>query len=310
MAKQKRKNSGYSWALLALGFLAGAVFVFALLRYGGFEIETSRPKPKPAARVAPPPAPPPPEEVKPPAVEETPGEPAAPAVIEVPRPSAKLAIVIDDMGTDMKKLRELVSLGSPVTIAVMPNMRFSRETSMEASAKGLEVIMHMPMEPKDVSDNNPGTDALLTAMTAEEIKALMEAGFKTVPDAIGINNHMGSKFTEDAVHMQAVLQLIKKKNMFFLDSRTSANSVGARLAREIGVRNADRNVFLDNNRDVKYIKGQIAEAVKIARKRGKAIAIGHPYPETIQALKESVPGLDDTGIEVVRISEIIGKGSR
>lgn len=308
MAKQKRKNSGYSWALLVLGFIAGAAFVFALLRYGGFEIETPRPKPKPAARVAPPPAAPPLEEVKPPAVEETPREPTAPAVIEVPRPSAKLAIVIDDMGTDMKKLRELVSLGSPVTIAIMPNMRFSKETSMEASSKGLEVIMHMPMEPKDVSDNNPGTDALLTAMTAEEIKALMEAGFKTVPDAIGINNHMGSKFTEDAAHMEAVLQLVKKKNMFFLDSRTSANSVGARLARQIGVRNAYRNVFLDNNRDVKYIKGQIAEAAKIARKRGKAIAIGHPYPETLQALRESVPGLDDTGIEVVRLSEIIGKG--
>lgn len=307
MAKQKRKKNGYSWALLALGFLAGAAFVFALLRYGGFEIETPRPKPKPAARVAPPPAPPP-EEVKPPAVEETPKEPPAPPVIEVPRPSAKLAIVIDDMGTDMKKLKELVSIGSPVTIAVMPNMRFSRETSIEASSRGLDVIMHMPMEPKDVSDNNPGTDALLTVMTAEEIKSLMEAGFKTVPDAIGINNHMGSKFTEDAEHMQAVLQLIKKKNMFFLDSRTSANSVGARLARQIGVRNADRNVFLDNNRDVKYIKGQIAEAARIARKRGKAIAIGHPYPETIQALRESVPGLDDIGIEVVRLSEIIGKG--
>jgi len=291
---------------VAAGFAAGVLLVIALISYMGFERkETVRPSPKaPAPQVAAPqplspaptPAPSPaPTDEKPLFPERTPpGKRITP-------PKPRLAIVIDDMGPDIRKLREIISIGEPVTIAVMPNMRYSKEVSKEASKSGFDVIVHMPMEPKDPEGHNPG-DALLVAMTPEEISAKMEEGLKTVPDAIGLNNHMGSKFTESIEAMRTVLKLVKKKEMLFLDSRTSSDTVGRKVARELKVRNAERNVFLDNTRDVQYIKNQLVEAARIAKKRGKAVAIGHPYPETIKALAEALPELD--GVELVPISEI------
>lgn len=298
MAKRKKSKGFSSWSLLVVGFIFGIVFTFVLFKFYDF----GKPLPKQPER-------PPVANIPP--VEDIPQEPPAEPLIPPTEPrvypvkKTRVAIVIDDMGTDMKKLRELVLLGEPVTIAIMPNQRFSSQTAEEAHAKGLEVIMHLPMEPKDAGEHNPGTDALLTSMPLNDIKARVEEDLKTVPHASGINNHMGSKFTEQDAQMRAVLQVIKKNNMFFLDSKTSSNSIAGKLAKELGVKNMDRNVFLDNNRDVKYIKGQIAQAVAIAKKRGHAIAIGHPYPETIEALKESVSALEKDGVEIVRLSDLM-----
>ncbi len=274
------------------GFLVGAVFIVLLFKYSLFW------KPFPPVKIVEKPAVIPPKEEIPPAVTEAP-KPL------IPKEPPKVAIVIDDMGQDLKKLNQLIQLHAPITIAVIPNLRYSKETSDKANGKGLEVLLHLPMEPKDLKDNNPGKGALFTNMTPDEIRNEMERDFKSVPNAIGVNNHMGSKFTENEALMKTVLQVVKKKDMFFLDSRTSSNSVAGKVAREIGVRNADRNVFLDNTRDDKYIKGQIAQLVATAKKRGKAIAIGHPYPETIKALKETVSKLNDSGVKVVKLSEIV-----
>jgi polysaccharide deacetylase 2 family uncharacterized protein YibQ len=217
----------------------------------------------------------------------------------------RLAIIIDDMGPDIKKLRELLEVGGPLTIAVMPHMKDSGQISNLASSRGLDVIVHMPMEPRELLEHNPGGSALLVSMGPEEIRAKVEAGLKTVPDAIGINNHMGSRFTEDEQRMREVLKVVKKKEMLFVDSRTTSKSVAGRVARELGVPSADRNVFLDNTRDVEYIKGQLREAARLAQKSGSAIAIGHPYPETIKALREAVPGLASGGVDVVGVSEVV-----
>lgn len=293
MGRQRKNRGLLKWGgLFALAFIAGAAFVFFLLENGYI----SRPYPE----VKPPEAP----------IPEKPTLPEAPKPPEAPpeaRYYPKVAIVIDDMGQDPKKLKELLLLKEPITVAVIPYLRYSREVALQASSNGLEVLLHLPMEPKDTEEHHPGKGALMTAMSAAEVKAQVERDLLSVPNAIGVNNHMGSKFTEDEILMRAVLQVVKKKEMFFLDSRTSSNSVAGRLARELGVRNADRNVFLDNNRDVEYIKGQIAELVSIARKRGKAVGIGHPYPETIEALKETVSGLEGKGVEIVRLSEIVEK---
>ena len=295
MTKDRRKNKGGSiWGFLIAGFLIGAAFIVIVFRYGEFW-KTSAPVKvveKPAMLQ------PGPKSI-PEAVKQAP-------VMAKPRGEyPKVAIVIDDMGQDIKKLNELLQLHEPITVAVIPNLRYSRETAERASNRGLEVLLHIPMEPKDLKNNNPGKGALFTGMTQQDIRKTMEDDFRTVPHAIGVNNHMGSKFTENAALMRTVLLVVKKKDLFFLDSRTTPKSVGGKIAREIGVRNADRNVFLDNTRDGKYIKGQILELIKIARKKGKAIAIGHPYSETIEALKESVPTLNDSGIEVVKLSEMM-----
>ncbi|MFQ5737028.1 MAG: divergent polysaccharide deacetylase family protein [Thermodesulfobacteriota bacterium] len=264
--------------------------VMALVRFDAIVLTRYAPVEKPSVRQVPGPPP------------QTPAGPPA-----VPVPSyPKLAIVIDDMGPDIGKLRELMRIGEPLTVAVMPYQRYSRATASEAYDNGLDVLMHLPMEPRDTVTHDPGKGALLVAMTPVEVRRQMEDDLGTVPHVIGVNNHMGSRFTEDTPHMREVLGFIRDKDLFFLDSRTSARSVGIRVAREMGVRNAGRNVFLDNTRDVGYIKGQLLEAVRIAKSRGSAIAIGHPYPETIQALAEALPGLDAAGVRAVRLSELIG----
>jgi len=300
---RKKKGSSLSWLLLTLGFVAGvgvALFFFKFFVVPGPEAPPVKP-PSTAVRAPEPPAPAYP--VEPPAAPEP---EAVPETVVKPPARARLAIIIDDMGPDIRKLKELLEVGGDLTVAVMPDMRDSARIASLASSKGLDVIVHMPMEPKEAGEHDPGDGALLVAMTPEEIRARVEEGMKTVPGAIGINNHMGSKFTESSGGMREVLKVVKKNEMLFVDSRTTANSVAGRMARELGVPSADRNVFLDNTRDVEYIKRQLNEAVRHAKKNGRAVAIGHPYPETIRALKEAVPALASEGVEVVGVSEVVG----
>lgn len=293
MAKKKGKGPA-SWAWAAAGFIIGIAAVFLIIRFTGNGKVDKPVADKPHTATAP-------------LVETTPeAEPEGPAttkpsVISPPR----VSIVIDDMGADPEKLRALMRIDSPITVAVMPHLKYSSQVATEAHARGWEVIMHLPMEPQDMGENDPGVGALLVVMTPEEVRTQMANGFKTVPYALGINNHMGSRFTEDAELMKVVMQEVKKKNMFFLDSRTSPDSVAGKLAVSLKVDSAERNVFLDNTREKGYIKGQIRELVSIARKRGKAIGIGHPYPETIEALRETVDELGRQGVTVVRLSELI-----
>jgi polysaccharide deacetylase 2 family uncharacterized protein YibQ len=297
MAK-KKKGSSSSWLLLLLGFIAGTGAALLFFRYMGPPVP-SKPVVKPPEVVVPAPPVAPPE-----APPEAP-VPAPPEAVVPPPVRPRLAIIIDDMGPDIKKLRELLEVGGPLTIAVMPHMKDSGQISNLASSRGLDVIVHMPMEPRELLEHNPGGSALLVSMGPEEIRAKVEAGLRTVPDAIGINNHMGSRFTEDEQRMREVMKVVKKKEMLFVDSRTTSKSVAGRVARELGVPSADRNVFLDNTRDVEYIKGQLREAARLAQKSGSAIAIGHPYPETIKALREAVPGLAAGGVDVVGVSEVV-----
>lgn len=300
---RKKKGSSLSWLLLALGFAVGvgaALFFFKFFVASGPKAPPVKP-PERAVRAPEPLSPAYPS--VPPAAPEP--EPVPETVVKPAR--VRLAIIIDDMGPDIRKLKELLEVGGDITVAVMPDMRDSARISNLANSRGLDVIVHMPMEPKEAGEHNPGDGALLVAMTPEEIRARVEEGMKTVPGAIGMNNHMGSKFTEDSGGMREVLQVVKKKDMLFVDSRTTAKSVAGSMARELGVPSADRNVFLDNTRDVEYIKGQLSEAVRHAKKNGRAVAIGHPYPETIRALKEAVPALASQGVDVVGVSEVVGR---
>ncbi len=286
----------FSWGLLLLGFLIGAAFVAGLLMYLDWfkpaPIDVKPPRPSPSVSIPP-------------------GETLIPHIpLSRPSPHAayagpKLAIVIDDMGQDLKKLDALLRLPLDITVAVLPNLAHSVETANRAHSKGLEVLVHMPMEPKDKEAHDPGDGVVLTTMSAREIKGLMELNIMSVPHAIGLNNHMGSRFTEDEAGMRAALGIVKNRNMFFLDSKTSPNSVGARLAGKMGLKNAGRDVFLDNERDVEYIKARIKEASSIAAKKGRAIAIGHPYPETLEALRQAMPELSKRGIKVVSVSELV-----
>ena len=271
--KKKPKTTGsarkggpkrpFVWGYILLAFLTGFVIALLLFRFTGKPtVESTREVPPQVA-------------------------PEVPA-LSMDLPGPRVAIVIDDMGHDLKRFRSLLDIDAQITVAVLPHLRFSREVATEAYSKGWEVLLHMPMEPHNLKANNPGEGALLTAMDEAELRLKMNQSLDGVPYISGVNNHMGSKFTEDPVLLKTVLGIVKERGLFFLDSRTSPDSVAGKLAREMGVPGITRNVFLDNTRDEQYIKDRLDELVEIARERGTAVAIGHPYPETIAALKSAL----------------------
>ncbi len=280
--KQGKKGGGkrpFVLGYIVLAFLVGFVLALLIFRYMGEPTVTRTEEAPPVA------------------------EPEAPTVSFV-LPGPRVAIVIDDMGHDMRRFRSLLDIDAQITVAVLPHLRFSREVAKEAYLNGWEVLLHLPMEPRNLEGNNPGKGVLLTAMDEGELRLKMEESLEDVPYISGVNNHMGSKFTEDPALMRTVLGVIKEHELFFLDSRTSSDSVAGTIAKEMGVMSVVRNVFLDNTRDEQYIKDRLDELVRIARKRGTAVAIGHPYPETIAALKNSLDAMKLDGVEVVRVSEL------
>ena len=226
-------------------------------------------------------------------------------VVPVAKPSRKVAVVIDDMGKDMASIERLLKLDTPVTVAVLPFLKHSKDVANFAHEAGLEVLLHIPMEPKDLAENDPGKGALLVNMEIKDIRSVLNEDMDEIPYITGVNNHIGSRFTEDASLMKEVLAVVKERGFFFLDSKTTDKSKALSIAKKAGVKSAGRNVFLDNEQDKEYIKGQFRELIGIAKKRGKAIAIGHPHAATLTALEEMIPEFKREGVEVVRVGELI-----
>lgn len=228
--------------------------------------------------------------------------PALPLKPHTLRP--RVAIVIDDMGRDMKPIRDLLEMDAPISVSVLPFLPHSKETAEQAHAKRRDVLLHLPMEPKDSGNNDPGEGAIFTNMSETQVADEVKRDIDAVPYIKGINNHMGSKFTEDEKMMRVALKAAKANNLFFLDSKTTNKSAAYRVAKEMDIKAASRQVFLDNKEDVNYIKTQILELIEIAKKRGSAIAIGHPHPSTIAALKQMIPRLNQD-VDIVAVSSLI-----
>ncbi len=219
----------------------------------------------------------------------------------------KVAIIIDDMGANRAALNDLISLKYPVTIAVIPFLELSTETADTAYKKGREVILHLPMEPMDYPQYNPGTGALFTFMTADEFRAALAEDLAAVPHISGVNNHMGSFLTQDREKMEIVLAAIKERRLFFVDSRTTSKTVAYDAAVKLGVPALERDVFLDNEANVESVKAQIDELIKKAKAEGTALGIGHPRPATIKALKEMEKRLTGSEVQVVPASGLLKK---
>jgi polysaccharide deacetylase 2 family uncharacterized protein YibQ len=223
------------------------------------------------------------------------------------RPSGpgSLAIIIDDMGAGMQEARELLAIGLPITFSVIPGLPKDRAVAELAHQQGGRVMIHLPMEPQGYPERRLEKNGLLLSQSEAEITERLRTYFQAVPHAVGANNHMGSRFTEDREKMGLVLNILKGKGLFFIDSLTSPKSVGLQLAHQLGMEAGTRNVFLDNVQEVGLIKVQLEEAARIARRKGGAIAIGHPHPATIRALREMMPELRDAGIRFVYASELV-----
>ncbi len=187
-------------------------------------------------------------------------------------------------------------------------MTFSQQIANEAHEKGFEIMLHFPMEsfPKDSKQEKTGPGAIFSNMTQEEIKEVFSKNFVDMPHIKGINNHMGSKITSDERIMRIFFDLVKEKDLFFIDSLVINKSVARRIADEKDIKFSSRDVFLDNIDDPIYIRGQFIELIEIAEKYGKAIGIGHVERiNTAEVIKEMLPELKSCGIEIVPVSEIV-----
>jgi polysaccharide deacetylase 2 family uncharacterized protein YibQ len=224
----------------------------------------------------------------------------------IPIPSRpRIAIVVDDLGPDKQVAEELLRLDAPLTFSILPLLRYSRRIAQKAHDQGREVILHFPMEPRGFPLEDPGEGALFVSMSKGELLRQVRRDLAAVPFIRGVNNHMGSRFMEHGEKVRLVLGELKKRDLFFLDSRTTAKSTGYRIARELSLKAAERDVFLDNESGVKDMEAQLEKLIRIARERGKAIGICHPRPPTILALKRMIATIQTRGIRIVPLSEVL-----
>lgn len=217
-------------------------------------------------------------------------------------PQPVIAVVIDDMGVSPKRTADISSLQAPLTSSFLTYAKKLPEQIAAARQSGHEIMIHVPMQAKSNRDVAP--DVLTVNMKPEEVGKRLEEMLAKFDHVKGINNHMGSLFTEDSERLGAVMEVLKKHELFFLDSKTSAKSVGRQEAGRHGVVYAHRHVFLDNENNVDYINGQLRLTERIARKNGYAVAIGHPKSGTFQALAAWLPELEKKGIKLVPMSKI------
>jgi len=218
--------------------------------------------------------------------------------------SVKIAIVIDDLGNNKEAFNKLLKMKISFSFSVLPHQEYTRYISREAKKKRHDLLLHLPMEPEN-SENIYGEGFILSSMTPNEMLKEFENDLKSVPGAIGVNNHMGSFLTQDRKAMAIILGEIKRKGLFFVDSRTSSKTVAYDVAKKLGLKSAERNVFLDDIEDEEEVIKQIELLINTAKKNGRAIAIGHPRPETIAALEKMLPALKTGGIEIVPVSRLV-----
>ncbi len=217
-----------------------------------------------------------------------------------------VAIVIDDLGQDLKPAQELLALQDRVTLAVMPGLPQSRKIAELARKQGREVLVHLPMEAKSRADKRPAPGMLRSDMTPMQFLAAVNDDLDSVPGAAGINNHEGSALTENREAMTFLMSELKTRNFFFLDSLTTPKSTAYAVAKEFGLKSAKRDVFLDNDSNrPSSIRKQFAELAQIAKQNGKAIGIGHPHPSTLAELEHWLPQAAEQGIEVVPVSRLM-----
>lgn len=215
----------------------------------------------------------------------------------------RIAIIIDDLGYHRQHGLAIVDLPAAITCAVIPHTPHGRRLAERASLAGKEVLVHMPMAARHHTSLDPG--GLRVGMSENELLNTVRQALSQIPQARGLNNHMGSALTEQKEPMSWLMAELKAHHLFFVDSRTTGGSVAQQVARQQGLANAGRDIFLDNERDLIKINTQFNKLLRLARQRGQAIAIGHPYPQTVYYLQQVLPLMKDAGIQVVPVSSLL-----
>lgn len=220
-------------------------------------------------------------------------------------PLAKVAIIIDDFGQDIKIAEKFLTIPMPITFSVMPFRPHSQEIVRLVHSHGHEVMLHVPMEPLSYPKTDPGRGALLVSMSPQEIRKTLQAALDAYPQVAGVNNHMGSRFTEHPESMRIVLQELNQRGLYFLDSFTTDRSIGYSLARTLHIPSARRDIFLDHEPTASFTRSQINKLIQKAKIQGSAVAIGHPHPSTYRVLCEEADRFRQEHVAIVPSSEII-----
>ncbi len=318
--KGKKPSTGRRFPGLFVGllFFGGIGAILSLLflfpkpepsRVGTYihpPFEEARPTAPPRS---PAPAPPgaPKEKVSPP-LPPIHGRPADKHPCPFPGHRPALAIIIDDMGHDYTINRALLDLECPLSFAFLPYARHTKKFAKEAHERGRDVLVHLPMEPRDPTVD-PGPGVLLTGMDPDMIVHVLDRNLAAVPFAVGVNNHMGSRFTADRRGMEIVLAEVKRKGLFFVDSRTTADSVAMEVADSLAVPALERAVFLDDDPRPEAVSKALRVVADIARHHGFALAIGHPYKSTYEVLSAELPSMRSE-MDIVPVSRLIKMISR
>lgn len=224
---------------------------------------------------------------------QNPGRDATPAI----------AIVIDDLGGNVTRTTQAIALPANVTLSFLPDSSRAQELSRRAHQAGHEIIVHLPMQPS--GKENPGEYALKVGLASDELQRRTSWALSRVADYDGVNNHMGSRFTESRADVVPVMREVRSRKLFFLDSRTSAKSQVEKVAREYGVLTGRRDVFLDDDKSAAAIARQLARVEEFAQQNGTVIAIGHPYPETLKALTKWSKTIKERGFRLAPVREVL-----
>lgn len=233
-----------------------------------------------------------------------PPAPPPPVLPEAPAKLPRVSIIIDDLGYEMDVAEKFLSLDGPLTYSILPWSPFQREIADAAHRKGCAVMLHLPMEPRQYPRVDPGPGALLSDMSPDERIRVLKADLDAIPHVKGVNNHMGSRMTADSAHMNQVFSVIRKRGLFYIDSRTTAESRCRSSARLFRVPFAERDIFLDHVPEPGFIRKQLERLVAIAGKTGTAVGIGHPYPATYEVLAAELPKLKKR-VRLVPASEVV-----
>lgn len=228
-------------------------------------------------------------------------------VAELTRPAEGpvVAIIIDDLGYREFEGNRVLALPGQVTVAILPHTPFAREFAEHAHARGIEVMLHLPLQPAD-SLYEPGPGEIWLDTDSPALLGALDAGLASVPYAVGVNNHMGSLLTRHPGHMTWLMRELLRRNLFFVDSFTTERSVALQMALEVGVPAVRRNVFLDTNPDPDAVSMEFDRLLGLAHEQGYAVAIGHPYPDTLAVLERRLPELEHAGVRLVPASQLVG----
>ena len=305
MAK-KSKKSFSNWLVISLIVISVAAIIYAVI----FQPVEVKPPETTTQQVEPPKK----EKAKP--AKETPATQKTKPVKQkekivvskipkMPLPIKQVAIIIDDIGYDLGPVRELLKIDADITFAILPLCSHSREAAEMLHKANKETLLHLPMEPSSYPKEKPGNGALFTDMNSEELIFQLEKNLASVPYVSGVNNHMGSKLMADEDKLVIIFNNLKKKKMFFIDSRTTVKTKASAASEKVNIQMASRKVFLDNNRDYNEIYKILMDATQNSSDVSPVIIIGHPHPETIRAIKDASRVLREKGILVVPVSKLI-----